>query len=69
VNEGTWQRVQELYHSALKQPPEERATFLSGACQNDAQLLHEVESLLAHEGQADALLKRGRKLFRGCLDQ
>jgi serine/threonine-protein kinase len=42
-----WQRVEALYHSALQQPPGERATFLRDACGDDEALRRDVESLLA----------------------
>ncbi len=57
MNEEVWRRIEELYHAALELPAHERAAFLSHACSGDAQLLGEVESLLAHEGKADGLLE------------
>jgi serine/threonine protein kinase len=42
-----WQRVGELYHSALKLAPDERTVFLQNKCQEDEDLLKEVESLLS----------------------
>ena len=41
-------QVEELYHAARKRPPAERAHLLSQA---DAELRHEVESLLAQDGE------------------
>jgi formylglycine-generating enzyme required for sulfatase activity/dienelactone hydrolase len=41
----------------MERPPSERAAFLALACANDPDLRREVESLLAHAGQADALLE------------
>lgn len=52
-----WSQIQELYHEALDQPPGERGNFLSNACAKDPELRREVESLLAHEGEADSLLE------------
>src|SRR5665213_8516 len=48
-----WQRIEELYHRALVREPVSRAAYLDGACGNDIELRHEVESLLAeaHAGQ------------------
>ncbi len=57
MNAEAWRRVEELYHAALKLPPKERAAFLAQACAGNAELLVEVESLLAHEGKADGLLE------------
>ena len=45
-----WQKVEELYHAALERPAESRATYLAQACSGDADLLREVESLLAQDG-------------------
>jgi serine/threonine protein kinase len=44
-----WRRVDELYHRALDQAPDERAAFLEGACGGDESLRREVESLLAQQ--------------------
>ncbi|MEW6125674.1 MAG: protein kinase [Acidobacteriota bacterium] len=41
-----WQKVNELFHSALQQAPERRSVFLAEACAHDQTLLEEVESLL-----------------------
>ena len=53
-----WGQIQELYHATVEQPRSQRAEFLSIACRGDAELHGEVESLLAHEGEADSLLER-----------
>jgi hypothetical protein len=42
-----WKRIKELYHEALSKPRAERSEFLEAACQGDAELRREVESLLA----------------------
>ena len=47
-----WQRVEELYHSALTREKEERAKFLADACKDDLTLCKEVESLLGADGRA-----------------
>jgi serine/threonine protein kinase/Tol biopolymer transport system component len=45
-----WQRIDQLYHEALKHKPVERLVFLQQACGDDATLRQEVESLLeAHD--------------------
>src|SRR5258706_7467102 len=41
----------------MERQPSDRGAFLRDACPNDAELRREVESLLAHEGQADSLLE------------
>jgi eukaryotic-like serine/threonine-protein kinase len=57
VSADRWGQVQELYHATRERQPSLRAEFLAQACPNDAELRREVESLLAHEGQADGLLE------------
>lgn len=47
-----WQRVEELYHSALKRKKEERAKFLADACKDDLTLRKEVESLIGADSKA-----------------
>src|SRR6266511_2206412 len=47
-----WARIERLYHEALAQDSHERASFLADACAGDDALRREVESLLAHDGEA-----------------
>jgi hypothetical protein len=47
-----WQRIENLYHEALKLEAEQRAAFLVEASGGDAELRREVESLLAADAQA-----------------
>src|ERR1700674_1840594 len=42
-----WRQIEQLYHSALEQDPAQRNRFLAEACQGDAELRRDVESLLA----------------------
>jgi serine/threonine protein kinase/Tol biopolymer transport system component len=58
VDPDRWEQIQELYHATLERRPSERAAFLAQACADDHGLRGEVESLLAHEGQADGLLEK-----------
>src|SRR5437660_9125849 len=45
-----WQRVKQIFDSALEYEPAKRSDFLAGACGGDEDLRHEVESLIAsHE--------------------
>ncbi|HUS09411.1 MAG TPA: protein kinase [Pyrinomonadaceae bacterium] len=45
-----WQKVKEIFHSALQQEPARRQGFLAEACGDDVELRREVESLIsAHE--------------------
>jgi dipeptidyl aminopeptidase/acylaminoacyl peptidase/predicted Ser/Thr protein kinase len=51
-----WRKVEELYHAASEREPSQRAAFLREACQSDAELESEVESLLRQESSGDGLL-------------
>src|SRR5689334_4508911 len=51
-----WQKVEELFHAAQQQPPQQRAEFLEVRCQADPQLRDEIESLLTRQSRADRLL-------------
>jgi serine/threonine-protein kinase len=55
MNPERWRQIEQLYHSALEQEPEQRNGFLAEACQDDADLRREVESLLAQSGSTGAL--------------
>jgi serine/threonine-protein kinase len=50
-----WALVERVYHSALACRAAEREAFLAQACQGDGELRCEVESLLAHDGDAALL--------------
>jgi len=52
-----WQQVEQLYQSALKQDPSQRAAFLEECCAGDESLRQEVESLLAYEPQAASFME------------
>jgi serine/threonine protein kinase/formylglycine-generating enzyme required for sulfatase activity/dienelactone hydrolase len=57
VDAYRWTQIQLLYHAAVELAPSARAAFLSQTCPDDPELRREVESLLAHVGQADPLLE------------
>src|SRR5215472_11849979 len=59
MNPDLWSRVAEVYHAVMARPAGERADFLTRECAGNFELHREVESLLAHEGQADSLLEGG----------
>jgi eukaryotic-like serine/threonine-protein kinase len=46
------QQIEDLYHSALEQESVERAAFIENSCNDDEELRHEVESLLASREEA-----------------
>jgi serine/threonine-protein kinase len=41
-----WERLKELYHSALEMPGENRTQFVAQECREDPDLQHELEALL-----------------------
>ena len=47
-----WQRIDQLFHSALELEPNRRAAFLAQECADDVSLRSEVESLIASHEQA-----------------
>lgn len=52
-----WERVTELYRSALEREESDRGAFLRVACAGDEELRREVESLLAQEGDTKDFLE------------
>jgi eukaryotic-like serine/threonine-protein kinase len=54
---GRWDQIEKLYHSAAALQPGERSAFLERACDGDPELQQEVESLLAHEQQAEDFIE------------
>jgi non-specific serine/threonine protein kinase/serine/threonine-protein kinase len=57
VTPERWQTVTRLFHEALDEAPEGRATFLDRACGGDATLRTEVETLLSSGREAGAFLE------------
>ena len=51
-----WQRLEDLFHSMLALPPEQRAAALAEACGDDDQLRVEVERLLRADAHASAFV-------------
>ena len=56
MNPERWNQVDKLLQSALERPEAERDVFLRSACGDDAQLEHDVRSLLAAHERADSFL-------------
>ena len=52
-----WQRLKELYGSALELAPAERAAFLERACSGDMALRLEAESLIASHERGESFLE------------
>src|SRR5918993_3980610 len=56
VSAERWDAMMAVFADALELPAHERPTFVEKACGSDADLLREVESLLAaHDGDAGFL--------------
>src|SRR5947209_4852713 len=49
-------QIEELYHSARKREPNERAAFLAEACRDDEELRQELDQLLAPDSSSDNIL-------------
>lgn len=66
-----WRQVDDLCHAALACPPAERTAFLEHACEGDAALRREVESLLAQEVGAEHFMSVPAAVLAGSsgLDQ
>lgn len=54
---GRWDHVKEVVASALEHSPDERESFIRQACGGDESLRQEVESLVCHHRDLDALLE------------
>ncbi|MGD0179703.1 MAG: protein kinase, partial [Terriglobales bacterium] len=52
-----WVRIEYLFYAALEQEPDSRSAFLDQACQDDAELRKEVESLLQSDGHTMGFLR------------
>jgi serine/threonine protein kinase/tetratricopeptide (TPR) repeat protein len=52
MNPQRWKQVKEILNEVAERAPEDRHSFLQGACRNDTALLREVESLLEYEESA-----------------
>jgi hypothetical protein len=52
-----WSRVEELYHSAIKQNESQRSRFLEEETAGDENLRREVESLLALQEKSESFLE------------
>ena len=52
-----WRKVEELYHSALEIPANQRSGFLRESCGGDDALRNEVKSLLAYQDGSEAFIE------------
>jgi eukaryotic-like serine/threonine-protein kinase len=53
-----WQRIKDLFGAALERTPAERDAFLREACDEDAPVREEVESLLKAHDSVGGMLER-----------
>ena len=53
-----WQKIHELFETALERPVEERAAFLAQACTGDEEMQRRVEAMLAADARNDLLIDR-----------
>jgi TolB-like protein/Tfp pilus assembly protein PilF len=49
MNQARWERLSAIYHEAFGRPAEKRGAFLDRACDGDAEMRAEIESLLQQE--------------------
>src|SRR5262245_43877423 len=63
----SWRRVGEIFHQAVEVPTSDRARWVASACNEDEELLREVNSLLRNDQDARAFvqdrLKAGVEAF------
>ena len=52
LDSDVWRRINDLFHRALEQPPDQRDAFLADSCAGDEALRREVASLLASHARA-----------------
>ncbi len=55
--DDNWQKVREIFDSALRRRPEERRRFVKEVCGDDKNLLAEVESLLSSHDSAQSFME------------
>ena len=49
MDQNRWQKIEQLYHSALERPLDQRQAFLAAQCGDDEELQREIESLLRND--------------------
>ena len=52
-----WQKVSDLFHSALRHSPDQRAAFLDQMCNGDLELRSEIESLITSHNSSDSIVE------------
>ncbi len=54
MQESRWDKVQQIFDSAMQMAPTERGAYIKGACRGDDDLLEEVNTLIGLTGQPAA---------------
>ena len=57
ISDAKWQKVREIFDSALRRQPDERRSFVNEVCGDDKTLLAEVDSLLSSHDNAESFLE------------
>lgn len=57
MNPERWQKLDELFHSALERDPVEREAFITEVCEGDEDLTKELYSMIAHHEQARSFME------------
>jgi eukaryotic-like serine/threonine-protein kinase len=57
MDAARWREIEDIYHSALSRPPEDRPAFLREVCGGDSELQQRVASLLDADDQAGDFLE------------
>jgi len=52
-----WTLIEEIFQGALERPPTERKHYLEAACENDNELLSEIEALLESDNDSEIVLR------------
>jgi serine/threonine protein kinase len=52
-----WSLIEEIFQGALERPPAERKHYVEKACENDKELLPEIEALLESDNDAESVLR------------
>lgn len=53
-----WRQIEEICEAALERPSDDREAFLREACADDADIRHEVETVLANVARAEMFLEQ-----------
>jgi serine/threonine protein kinase len=57
MKSNRWSLIEEIFQGALERPPAERKQYLEKACENNKELLPEIESLLESDNDAESVLR------------